>query len=554
MIAMSDVLRTPADLKEFMRAMLRPEVYPGVARGIELRQTHVSCVFLTEDFAYKIKKPVRLPFLDASRLEHRYKLCCEEVRLNRRLSSDIYLGVVPILHNGGRLSIGEPCDHYDPSALEYAVKMRRLPEDRMLDRLVGAKSVGTDAIRMLARRLAAFHRDCSTVRSWTYGSAAAIWQMVIGDLKEDEQFVGYTIAEPQLRALEEHYRAFTMAHWELLNDRARDKRVRECHGDLRCDSVCMTDGLAVFDCLEFSERLRYCDVASEVAFCAMDLDRLGARALADELVTAYAEASNDDAVALLVPFYKSYRATVRGKVESLRSLEQEVPIAQREHATETARACFALALHYAQVAKPALLVTCGLSGAGKSTVARLLQLRTGFEIVNSDRVRKRLAGIHETVHVREGYRGGIYSSDFTKLTYQTLLAEADARLAEGRGVIVDATFRASADRRRLIDMAARHGAPVLFLECRARADEVFRRLREREQKSGEVSDATREIYLRQAGEFEPMTELHERSYLAVDTTEDQTAIASRIEEAVLRLLPHPVGSGSRLQQPDVPKR
>ncbi len=525
------------NLPPLIEAMTHPAFYPDPANTVELRQTHISYVFLAGDYAYKVKKPVRFPFLDCARLAERYRLCVEEVRLNRRLSPEIYLGVFSILEQRGRFVLGDDARAFDMRACEYAVKMRRLPEDRMLDRLVGAKAVGKDTIGMLARRLAAFHRDCSAVRSWTYGSAAAVWRTVIRDLKEDEQFAGYTISRPQLRALEEHCRAFTMAHWELLNDRARYKRVRECHGDLRCDSVCVTDGLVIFDCLEFSERLRYCDVASEVAFCAMDLDRLGARGLADELVMAYAEASNDEAAALLVPFYKCFRATVRGKVESLRSLDRKVPAAQRERAMENARACFALALRYAQAATPALLVTCGLSGAGKSTVARLLQLRTGFEIVNSDRVRKRLAGVHETVHVPEGYRGGIYANDFTKMTYKSLLAEADARLAEGCGVIVDATFRASADRRRLLDTAARHCTPALFFECKAPTDEVLRRLREREQKSGEVSDATPEIYLRQAGEFEPITELSERSHLTVDTTEDHAAIGSRLEEAVLRLLP-----------------
>jgi aminoglycoside phosphotransferase family enzyme/adenylate kinase family enzyme len=523
------------NLPPLIEAMTHPAFYPDPANTVELKQTHISYVFLAGDYAYKVKKPVRFAFLDCARLAERYRLCVEEVRLNRRLSPEVYLGVFPILQERGRFVLGDEARAFDTRACEYAVKMRRLPEDRMLDRLVGARAAGKDTIAMLARRLAAFHRDCSTARSWTYGSAAAIWHIVIGDLKEDEQFAGYTISEPRLRALEEHCRAFMTAHWELLNDRARDHRVRECHGDLRCDSVCVTDGLAIFDCLEFSERLRYCDVASEIAFCAMDLDRLGARGLADELVTAYAEASNDEAALLLVPFYKCFRATVRGKVESIRTLEQEVPAADRERAMETARACFTLALRYAQAATPALLVTCGLSGTGKSTVARLLQLRTGFEIVNSDRVRKRLAGIRETDHVRESYQGGIYSGDFTRITYQTLLAEADARLAEGCGVIVDATFRAAADRRRLLDTAARHGTPALFFECRAPADEVFRRLREREQSSGEVSDATREIYLRQAGEFEPITELSEGSHLTVDTTEDQTGIASRIEEALLRL-------------------
>lgn len=525
-----------ARLPVLIEAMTRSEFYPDPAEVVELKQTHISYVFVAGEYVYKVKKPVRFAFIECSTLAERYRLCLEELRLNRRLSPDVYLGVLPIFQERRGFSLGAPVRAFDPRALEYAVKMRRLPEQRMLDRLVGGGAVAKEAIQALAGRLAAFHQSVPATRSWTYGSAAATWRTIIGDLEQNRRFVGHTIAAQQLSAIEEHCRAFVMSHWELLNERARDKRVREGHGDLRCEHVCMTDPVEVFDCLEFSEQLRYCDVASEIAFLAMDLDRLGASRLSDELVEAYAEAARDESLKSLVPFYKCYRASVRGKVESLRSLEEEVPLPERERAREAARRCFSLAVHYAQAATPALIVVCGPAGTGKSTVARLLQHRAGFDILNSDRMRKRLAGIPEGAHTPEAYNQGIYSADFSKRTYDAMLVEAESRLSEGGGVIVDATFRDPAERRRFLEMAARHGAPALFVECRAEVQEVLRRLRERERRGDEASDATPEIYLRQLAEFAPMAEMPERAHVAVDTSEAPDRIALRVDEALKRLL------------------
>src|SRR5208282_6480560 len=213
------------------------------------------------------------------------------------------------------------------------------------------------------------------------------------------------------------------------------------------------------------ERLRYCDAASEIAFLAMDLDRLGAPRLADELVEAYAEISGDVDLGVFVPFYKCYRACVRGKVESLKSLEREVDAAERERARQLARSYFELAWRYARGASPALIVVCGLSGSGKSTVARLLEHRKGFKAINSDRVRKRLASVSPHERVRTDYGRDIYSDRFTRITYDAMLGEAESLLSDGRGAILDATFKSSADRQLALAIAARHGVPVLFVEC-----------------------------------------------------------------------------------------
>ena len=426
-----------------------------------------------------------------------------------------------------------------PEAVEYAVKMRRLPEDRMLDRLLAAGQVESRTIRAIAARIADFHASAPSKHGWAYGSAAAIWRGVIEDIAQNQDFIGHTLRQDQFTAIDAFCRAFITAHWRPLNERARQGRVREGHGDLRAEHICLAGNeneIEVIDCVEFSEQLRYGDVASEIAFLAMDLERLGAPRLAEELVEAYAEIAGDEELALFVPFYKCYRACVRGKVESLRSLEREVGAAQSERACQLARSYFELAWRYARGASPALIVVCGLSGSGKSTVARMLQHRKGFEIINSDRVRKRLAAVSAHEHVHSDYGTDIYSGRFTKITYGAMLGEAESLLSDGRGAILDATFKASADRQRALAIAARCGVPVLFVECVVSEDEAIRRLERRASIPGEVSDATAEVYERQRAEFEPLGEIAAQNHLRIDTTRPREYLAAEIDDALERLL------------------
>jgi hypothetical protein len=388
-------------------------------------------------------------------------------------------------------------------------------------------------------RIVQFHAGAPSNRGWTYGSASAIWRNVIEEIAQNESFIGHTLRKEQFTAIDAFCRAFITAHWRRLNDRALEGRVREGHGDLRAEHVCLLNRekneIDVIDCVEFSERLRYSDVASEIAFLAMDLERLGAPMLADELIEAYAEIAGDEDLAVLVPFYKCYRACVRGKVESLRSLELEVGDTERERARQLASEYFTRASHYARCASPCLIIVCGLSGSGKSTVARMLQHRKGFKAINSDRVRKRLASVAPHEHVRTGYGANIYSDRFSKITYDAMLAEAERLLNNGCGAILDATFKESADRQLALALAARRSVPVLFVECVVSEDEAIRRLERRGSIQGEVSDATPEVHRMQRAEFEPIREIPSRNHLRMDTTRQREPLAAEIEEALARL-------------------
>ena len=526
-----------AGIDALVAAMSRPDFYPTLPAVIEVRQTHISCVFIAGDCVYKIKKPVHFAFLDCRQLDRRFQYCMDEVRLNSRLSPQVYLGVFAILKRGNAFMLGPEVREPFPGAIEYAVKMRRLPEDRMLDRLLAAGQVNSAIIHALAGRIAKFHADAPSNRGATYGTAAAVWSSVITDIAQNEGFIGHTLTEDQFTAINEYCRGFITTHWPLLNDRSAQGRVRDGHGDLRAEHVCVTDGqIDVIDCVEFSERLRYGDVASDVAFLAMDLERLDAREFADELVENYAAIAGDEELPMLVPFYKCYRACVRGKVESLRSLDRAIGATERARSHGLARDYFALADRYSRIASPAAIVVCGLSGTGKSTVARILQHRTGFKIVSSDRVRKRLAAMSARQHAHTEYGTGIYSDRFNRITYDAMLTEAEALLKDGRGVILDATFKASADREAARSLAVKFGVPLEFFECVASRDEVMRRLERRATVPGEESDATPEVYLLQSAEFEPLAEIPPLRHRVIDTTRPRESLVGDIEDALEQLM------------------
>ncbi len=514
---------------------MRPDFYPEQSPRVELKQTHMSYVFLAGEYVYKVKKALRFDFADCSTLDARYQLCCEEIRLNRRLAPETYLGVVSIVRGGRRFQISDQAGSFDRGATEYAVKMRRLPEDRMFDRLVRIGEANATHIDKIVDKLVNFHRGVSSAAGSRYGSPSEVQRLVLGNLEESKRFLSNTITEQQVDTISEYFNGFLAAHRELLDDRVREGHVREGHGDLRCEHICMTSGIQIFDCIEFSEGLRYGDVASEIAFLAMDLDSLGATGLADELVRVYTEETADSSLPLLINFYKCHRACVRAKVESLKSLEREVPPVEHELTKKFARDLFSLGFSYAARGRPALVIVCGLSGTGKSTVSRILQYRTGFEVLASDRVRKRITDTAENFDGKTAYGAGIYSPEVDRLTYDALMAQAEGHLQRGCGVIIDATFKKPADRRAALAIGSRGRVPVFFVETRSEHEEVLHRLRERSRDRRGPSDATDEVYLQQRTDFVPLAEISARQHIVVDTTKGAELAIPIIEDALTHL-------------------
>jgi uncharacterized protein len=520
-----------------IRAMMCADFYPHHPHSVELRQTHISYVFLAGDYVYKVKKPVRFIFLDYSTLEKRRHFCHEEIRLNRRLAPSVYLDVVAIVQNDARFALserpGEP-------VFEYAVKMRRLPEDHFLDRRIQEGKAQKEDFNRIATKLADFYATSAADQASLYGSPEAISRKLEENVKEAEPLIGETLTLEEFRRIQDYNDNFFAQHGDLLGTRVRDGRVREGHGDLRAEHICLEDDPVIFDCIEFSEEFRYCDAASEIAFLSMDLDYLGSPLLSEYFAASFQKLIQDPDLSRLLPLYKGYRACVRGKVESLKSHESEVPEAEREEAKGRARRYFHLASRYASPPyAPALLLVCGLVASGKSTIARTLGDRTGYQILNSDVIRKQLAGIALTTHSTGDYGKGMYSDEFSSLTYDTLLKESEACLKLGKGVIVDATFKDPRQRRQFMDLSSRLRRPALFVECRATEAKTLERLKMRTQRPGEVSDATVSVYLRQREEYVPLSEMPDSIRIVVNTEADTDEAESHVLNSLRRLLSMP---------------
>jgi aminoglycoside phosphotransferase family enzyme/predicted kinase len=519
------------NISPLIAAMLRPEFYPHNPAKVEFRQTHISYVFLAGRYVYKIKKAVKFPFLDYSTLEKRRHFYDEEVRLNRRLAPNTYLGTVGICRAKGSFFLDENSLSDKARIVEYAVKMNRLPEDRMLTALLRDQSAKPSHIAAIAKKLAAFHESAASEKSAHYGSLPAIAAKVRDNFGETRRFIGRTVGKRCFETIEAYSEGFLKEHSDLLARRASESRVREGHGDLRAEHICLVGDIEIFDCIEFDEGLRYGDVASEIGFLSMDLDFLGQADLSAKLESMYASAAGDPGLSALLPFYKCYRAFVRGKVESLKSDEPEVSEYERSQAALQSLRYFLLSTRYAKTPpKPMLLVVCGLVATGKSTVARLLSARTGFPVFDSDQVRKKLAGIAPNSRAREDYQKGIYTKDFTQRTYENVLKAADGRLAEGQGVIIDATFADPQHRRLVTELASRHKVPLLFVECRADENTIRQRLTDRQKDEHEPSDATGVVYERMRTEFRPLSEIPAACRFKLDTERALLPAITRLEK------------------------
>lgn len=510
--------RAESHMPDVIEALRHAGAYPHAAPDIELIQTHISYVLLAGEHAYKIKKPLSLGFLDYSTLERRRAMCEEEVRLNRRLCPDAYLGVVPIVRAGGTYAIGGTGD-----AVEYAVHMRRMPRDRMMPALLAAGLVTNDDVRRIARRIAEFHASSATdERIAAFGRPDAVRRNWDENFDQAAPFEGRTIEATVLGDVRAYVDATLRDHVTLIEERARDGRVRDCHGDLRSDSVVLHEdgGICVMDCIEFNDRIRYGDVAGDVAFMAMDLEYRGRRDLADEFLGAYMGAALDETIGPLLPFYACYRAFVRAKVESIESAEPEVPSGEREAAAKRAQAYFTLAQRYATARRePRLVMMMGLSGTGKSHLARAIAARTGAALVVSDVVRKEMLGAPATARLSAAYGEGSYDATARERVYDAMLARASAHLAAGRRAVLDATYIRRADRERVAALARERAVPLTAVLVEASGDAVRRHLAGRAADSSEASDARLDVYEAQRDRYEPPEEIAADQLVRVDGAE-----------------------------------
>lgn len=524
------------ELGSLIEALSDPSAYPHSVDSVEVRQTHISVVFLAGAYVYKIKKPLDLGFLDYSTLATRKFYCDEEARVNRRLGGDVYLGTVPITGEGSAVRVGGGGE-----VLEWAVKMKRLPAAATLRERVRRNTVGPKQVTALARRIAEFHARADAGPSISAcGRFAAIARNARENFSQTTSQIGSTVSKTVFGRVQALTESSLTALEALMEQRAERGVPRDGHGDLRLDHVYFFPereppaDFVVIDGIEFNQRFRAGDPVADMAFLVMDLIFEGRRDLARAFRDAYLRESNDEEGRSLVPFYTAYRGVVRGKVEGIEASEPEVPESERVQALASARAHWLLSLGALEEAgrRPCLVLVAGLPGVGKSTLARGLADRAEFALIRSDVVRKELARSHAVPETSAGFETGIYTPEWTERTYTECLERAGRLVFEGRRVLVDANFRSEALRSRFLSNAYSWGVPPLLLHCRAATEIVRQRLDARQ---GDSSDADWLIHQRAAERWEELSLETARFTQKIDTGR---SLADSLDQAVEALREH----------------
>lgn len=331
-----------SELPELIKALLDPRAYPTPPPRVELAQTQMSYVFIAGDYVYKIKKPVDFGFLDYTTLEKRLTFCIKELELNRRLCHDAYLEVVPVTDDDGSIIMDGK-----GSVKEYAVKMRRLPREAMMDVLLTKNKVTPEMLANVAAVLAEFHRRVATGGDIDeFGGTNTVFQNTDENFTQTEKYIGSIVAAETHRRLRSWNENFIKKNEALFRKRVTDGRIRDCHGDLHAAHICFGNSICIYDCIEFNDRFRYCDVASEVAFLAMDLDHYGRPDLSGSFIDAYIKESGDEEIRELLNFYKCYRACVRAKVGCFQYDDPYISTEEKEQILNNTRSYFKLAESY----------------------------------------------------------------------------------------------------------------------------------------------------------------------------------------------------------------
>jgi hypothetical protein len=481
-------------LDRLIEAMSDPGFYPHRPKAVEVIHTHISVVFIADELVYKIKKPVYFDFLDFTTPEKRKYYCCREVLLNSRFSHGIYIGTVPVCRDESGINLEERGEEIDT-----AVLMNRIPDEKILAHMLEQDQVTDDMLRRLAGRIAQFHGEAATDEDvLAFGSMEAVRGNLEENLSQTEPFIGRTIDASMHDEIGRRAKEFLDAHTDLLARRVGERRIRDCHGDLKLDHVVVLDEIMLIDCIEFNDRFRYGDTASDLAFLLMGLNSLGFPAYAALVADRYAVEARDDTLQQILPYYQSYRAFVRGKVLSFELDEPEISQEEKETAREKARSFFSLALSFFKPPPPpALIVMHGLTGTGKSYLAEKLGRRLGIEPIRSDVVRKELFSMPETQHELDKFGEGFYTSSATDATYTEIMARAARSLREGRSAILDASFIYRKHRAAACELASRYSARFRIVECTCPESVVRQRLIRRMAEGTDPSEGRWEIYREQ---------------------------------------------------------
>lgn len=488
------------------------EAPAGRGNLVRCIETHISWVFLTPKHAYKLKKPVTFDFLDFSTPELRRQACEDEVRLNGRLAPGVYLGVVPLTNDSrGRLRLGRTSR--TAPVVDWLVKMRRLPEDRRLDVMLEHGEIQEHEVIHIGERLSRFYRQAPPLILGSDDYVQRLEQRV-----RDNKQILLEQVDPSLRPIvrrvsELQLRALHL--WpDLFHDRVCDGRVIEGHGDLRPEHIYFVPNPVVLDCIEFSPELRQVDVADELSFLEVECQRIGAGEVGHQIARDCLNATEDHPDLKLLCFYRTYRATVRAKVATLRAVQVEEPMRRK---------CLQDVNDYLRLAdacrgdseRPFLLVVAGPMGVGKSTLAESLAETLGIQYLSTDGIRRGMFGASRTPAGRDE---GIYQSTLRDQVYDELFQRAERFLQEGLSVVLDGTFVDRRQRQRCKCEAALHRADFRFCWCRCPLALARQRIAERIEKGNGLSEA-RPSLLRQE-DFEIPSDLRGAKLIEVDTLQE----------------------------------
>ncbi len=510
---------TQTDVPALIEQMMQPGFYPHpVTEPIQLIQTHVSYVFLTGDYAYKVKKPVNFGFLDFSTLERRQHFCLEELRMNQPIAPEIYLEVLPIAQADSKFVLGGA-----DQAVEYALKMCQFPQDTLFINLFEQGKLTEAHMEELGKIVAQFHTHATTndyIRS--FGEVSKIREAFDENYQQTEKYIGGPQTQQQFEETKQFTDTFFEQRPELFTTRRENDRIRECHGDLHLRNICLwSDKIQLFDRIEFNEPFRFVDVMYDIGFAVMDLEARGRKDLGNAFLNTYLEQTGDWEGLQVLPLYLSRQAYVRAKVTSFLLDDSGVPEDAKQEAAMVASNYYRLAWEYTKTNQGRLMLMSGLSGSGKTTVARYLARHLGAIHIRSDAVRKHLAGIPLE------QKGGddLYTSAMSQRTYDRLLELGITLASQGFPVILDAKYDRQALRQAAIAQGEDHKLPIQIIHCTAPEAVLRDRLLSR---TGDVSDATADLVTQQQAAAEPFTEEEQSLVTSIDTTQHWSSSLEKV--------------------------
>jgi uncharacterized protein len=520
--------------EQLVRFLKNPSSYGHQPVRVVMVQTHSSMVAIAPPFVFKLKKHLDLGFLDFRTLAARKANCEREVQLNRRLCPEIYLGVVPVCLDNGTLRFGGK-----GTTVDYAVQMKQLADGYFLNQLVRGGQAAEAQLEQVLQVLKTFYEQQAEVPSRHHFADIPQLRRLTTDNLAALRLLPADIAAPEaLQAIQEATQNFLTCHADLFRKRLSENRIREGHGDLHLDHIHLQEGrVCIFDCLEFSDQLRFLDVAADIAFLAMDLDFHGQPGLAAFVSSRFAQLTHDPDLLLLLDFYKCYRACVRAKVEVIRLEQPHVEEPERALIRHRLQRYLHLALQYATLGSgPVVLMVGGRIGSGKSTLARRMAELLGFPYLGSDPLRKKEA--HLPLHHRTdaAKRKWLYSEEKTREIYQLLLHKS-LRLVKRRkiSVVVDSTFGKKDQRAAFTQALEAEGVFYLYVEASA-ADEVIKaRLEAREKDPKVISDARLEDFETLSQAYEQVDEVPARHLIQTNTEGELSATLGTVFQKMTNL-------------------